>query len=100
LVGDPKIRVVEGISKKIRGDFEKIIQEIEKDNRRRAEEGKDDETTLCHLIEELSIATNNCYSLFIGDKHPLVVNNRNPIVLVKYTRLFLECLLEMRSKED
>ena len=45
-------------------------------------------------------ATNQCYNLWVSDCLPLTINNnRNPLVLLKYCRLFLESLAALRTQE-
>lgn len=50
-------------------------------------------------IQEIALITNQCYNQWIGEAHPLVINKRNPFVLLKYTRFFMEALIQIKEEE-
>ena len=48
----------------------------------------------------VAAATNQCYNLWVNDCLPLTIgNNRNPLILLKYCRLFMEGLTTLRAQE-
>lgn len=59
---------------------------------------KEDHSKLCSEIEDLALVANDCYQLFIGDSKGLIIHNRNPHLLLKYTQLFLTGLLELKKE--
>lgn len=94
-----KTIIIEGIAKKTNKNFQKIVEEFEDNFKQNEKQKKKDYDELCHAIEDLATSANDCYGLFIGDGKGLNVNSRNPFLLLKYTQLFINALLEIKKIE-
>ena len=55
---------------------------------------------MCSDIEDLALRAHDCFGIFIKEDAPLTVTNRNPIGLVRYTRVFLEMLVVAKNEEE
>lgn len=87
------------MSRKIKRDLEDVIDALDCDLRHKGETLKEDYRKMCHEAEALANAVNHCYSLWLPETQPLLVPNRNPLVLLTYARLFLEGLATLRQEE-
>lgn len=91
--------MAEGVSRKIKRDLEDIIDALDSDLRHKGEALKDDYRKMCTEIEAIAMVVNECSSLWMSESQPLMIPNRNPLVLLKYARLFLEGLATLRQEE-
>lgn len=91
--------LAEGVSRKIKRDLEDIIDALDCDIRHKGEALKEEYRKMCAEAEAIAGAVNQCYSLWVSDSQPLLISSRNPLVLLKYARLFLEGLSTLRQDE-
>lgn len=73
---------------------------MDHDYKLKMEEQKDEYQSLCKDIEKLAATTNQCFSLLVADNLPITVANRRPSLLIKYTLVLLEWLLEQKQSEE
>ena len=97
--GKDRRDLAEGVSRKIKRDLEDIIDALDSDLKHKGEALKDEYRKMCKEIEAIAMAVNECYSLWVSQSQSLMISNRNPLVLLKYARLFLEGLASLRQEE-